>query len=84
MWGNPGVAPGQLYLVIGLAVSSAGEVFVCDYGNHLVHVFALDGTFCCSWGSQGGAPGLLKGPSCVAVSSAGEVLVSDDSRFAGV
>jgi len=55
-------------------------VFVCDWSNHRVQVFALDGTFRRSWGSQGKAPGLFQRPRGVAVSCAGEVLVSDDTR----
>ena len=62
-------------------MSSAGEVFVCDWDNHRVQVLALaDGTFRRSWGSQGNAPGLFQEPTRVAVSCAGEVLVSDATR----
>ena len=55
-------------------------MFVCDYDNYRVQVFALDGTFRCSWGSHGDAPGLFQRPRFVAVSCAGEVLVSDTTR----
>ena len=86
MWGSQGAAPGQFNRPRNLAVSSAGEVFVCDYVNHRVQVFGLDGKFRrtwgsqCTWGSQGTAPGQFLGLCGVAVSSAGEVLVSDVMR----
>ena len=80
MWGSEGGAPGQFDCPDGLAVSSAGEVFVCDSCNHRVQVFDLDGTFRRSWGSEGNMPGQFNDPHCVAVSPAGEVLVGDDTR----
>ena len=79
-WGSEGAAPGQFNEPEGLAVSSAGELFVSDVENHRVQVFALDGTFRRIWGSHGDTPGLFQHPRFVAVSCAGEVLVSDDTR----
>ena len=61
-------------------MTSVGEVLVCDFDNHRVQVFALDGSFRRSWGSQGDAPGQFQDPQLVAVTAAGEVLVSDATR----
>ena len=61
-------------------MSSVGEVFVCDHGNHRMQVFDLDGTFRRIWGSYGVAPGQFQYPKSVVVSVAGEVLVSDLRR----
>ena len=83
MWGSFGVTPGRFKSPSGLAVSSVGEVFVCDRDNHRVQVFDLDGTFRRTWGSDGVAPGQCHYyPHHIAVSAAGEVrmLVSDDTR----
>ena len=79
-WGSRGSAPGQFKHPSGLAVSSAGEVFICDWDNHRVQVFDLDGTFRRTWGSDGVAPGQFHYPRHIAVSVAGEVLVSDRTR----
>ena len=59
---------------MGLAVSSAGEVFVGNLCSDRVLVFDLDGAFLRSWSNRS------SGSLCVAVSSAGEVFVSDGSR----
>ena len=80
VWGSFGAAPGQFNSPSGLAVSSAGEVFVCDWDNHRVQVFDLDGAFRCTWGSKGNVPGQFQNPRRVAVSCACEVLVCDDTR----
>ena len=80
MWGSEGSALGLFNDPRGLAVSSAGEVFVCDHDNHRVQVFGLDGTFRRSWGSEGDELGQFQEPRCVAVSPAGELLVSDETR----
>ena len=79
-WGSLGSGPGQFNCPHGLAVSSAGEVFVCDMENHRVQVFGLDGSFRLTWGSQGDAPGLFFYPHGVVVCAAGGVLVSDRTR----
>ena len=69
-WGSGGEGPGQFRDPRGVAVSSGGDIVVCDYGNHRVQpVFRSDGTFVRAWGSRGRAPGQFVHPSSVAVSS---------------
>jgi len=80
IWGSEDAGPGQFDQPHGLAVSSAGEVFVCDYGNYRVQVFGIDGTFQRTLGGLGYVPGRFALPVHVAVSAAGEVLVSDVAR----
>lgn len=44
-WGSRGEGPGQFQEPIGIAVSDAGEVFVCDTWNRRVQVFSTTGKF---------------------------------------
>jgi sugar lactone lactonase YvrE len=59
----------------GLAVSSAGDVFVCVYNR--VQVFDRTGTFKNSYGDSSPDPKADWRPGCVAISSANEVFISD-------
>ena len=76
-WGRKGSGPGQFDHPDGVAVSSCGDIVVCDTGNHCVQVFRADGTFVRQWGSRGAEPGQFFYPWAVAVSSADEVFVTD-------
>ena len=42
-------------------------MYVCDYGNHRVQVFGLDGTFQRMWGSEGAGEGEFCCPQDVVV-----------------
>ena len=68
-FGSRGSGPGQFVNPRGVAVSSSGDIVVCDSDNHRVQVFRSDGTFVRAWGSRGRAPGQFVHPSSVAVSS---------------
>lgn len=48
-WGEPGSGPGQFNLPHGLAVDSAGTVYVADRENSRVQLFTPDGTYITSW-----------------------------------
>ena len=76
-WGCIGTGPGQFDDPSGVAISSGGDIVVCDAGNNRVQVFRSDGTFVRQWGSDGAAPGQFQYPASVAVSSADEVFVAD-------
>ena len=76
-WGCEGEGPGQFDRPQGVAVSSGGDIVVCDFGNHRVQVFRADGTFVRAWGSRGAAPGQFVRPWSVSVSSADEVFGVD-------
>jgi len=54
-WGIKGDAPGQLNSPRSVAVSSAGEVFVCNNSDNCIQVFDLDGNFRYVWGGRVGA-----------------------------
>ena len=49
-WGSQGSDPGQFDEPRGVALTSGGDVVVCDYANHRVQVLRPDGTFVCQWG----------------------------------
>ena len=75
-WGSQGSDPGQFDRPQGVALSSSGDIVVCDLDNHL-QVFRPDGTFVRQWGTRGVALGQFCGPWSVAVSSTDEVFVAD-------
>lgn len=69
----------------GIAIDSAGFVYVADTWNHRVEKFTADGVFVAKWGVFSnlvtGAPGGNRagfyGPRGIAISAAGEVFVTD-------
>ena len=76
-WGSIGTGPGQFDGPCGVAISSGGDIVVCDRCNHRVQVFHSDGTFVRQWGSKGTALGQFQYPCSAAVSSSDEVFVAD-------
>jgi len=81
--GGPAVNA-QLYGPYGLAVDSAGNVFIADYYNNRVRKIGTDGIIHTVAGggssSQDGVPGTsaqLNGPTQLAVDSAGNVFIAD-------
>ncbi|TAK33737.1 MAG: hypothetical protein EPO21_11995 [Chloroflexota bacterium] len=61
----------------GVAVDSAGNVYVADQGNQRIQKFTSSGTFITKWGSPGNGNGQFSSPSAVAVDTAGNVYVAD-------
>ena len=76
-WGGFGTDPGQFDGPCGVAISSGGDIVVCDRCNHRVQLFRSDGTFVRQWGSKGTALGQFQYPCSAAVSSSDEVFVAD-------
>jgi sugar lactone lactonase YvrE len=77
---------GEFNQPAGIALDSAGNLFVADYGNHRIRRIAPDGTLSTmagssAFGSTGdGGPAVdaqLNQPAGVAVDAAGNVLVAD-------
>ena len=54
-WGSPGSAPGQFNVPHGLAMDSAGRLFVADRANNRIQIFDQDGKFLTEW-KQFGRP----------------------------
>ena len=71
-WGTRGAGPGQFDLPHGIALDSAGDVYVADRENHRIQVFDLTGHFLKQWsGDQLGRPYAL------AIDHRGMVYVAD-------
>ena len=62
---------------MGLASNKEGEVFVCDWDNHLIRVFDQSGQECRRFGGRDEEPGKLCNPCDLAVTPDGKVLVAD-------
>jgi hypothetical protein len=77
-WGTQGSGNSQFIAGAGgVAVDSAGNVYVADLGNHRVQKFSSSGTFIMSWGSVGSGNGQFSGPSGVAIDASDNVYVAD-------
>ena len=77
-WGTSGSGSGQfLNGAGGVAVDSAGNVYVTDLGNHRVEKFTSGGTFISSWGSSGTGNGQFSAPEGIAIDTADNVYIAD-------
>ena len=54
-WGNKGPGPGEFQTPHGLAMDSAGRLFVADRANNRIQIFNQDGKFLAEW-KQFGRP----------------------------
>lgn len=81
--GSSGRGPAQFTRPRGVAIDSAGHLFVADKNNNRVQEFGADGQFMRKWGRNGGdgSAGLGSGefntPYSVAVDRSGQVYVAD-------
>ncbi len=75
--GSMGSGDGELNYTNGVAVDSAGNVYVVAPESDRIQKFDSDGTFLTNWGSEGSGDGQLNYPKGVAVDSSGNVYVAD-------
>jgi DNA-binding beta-propeller fold protein YncE len=75
--GRPGGDEGEFYYPAGLALGSAGQLYVSDMMNSRIQVFDRDGRYTHSVGSPGGRYGNLGKPKDVAVASDGTLWIAD-------
>jgi streptogramin lyase len=80
-WGSKGSDNGQFNGPGGVAVDSAGNVYVADWVNNRVQKFTSDGRYVTQWGSVGSGPGQFHNPSGIAVDSFGNVYVTDYGNY---
>jgi tripartite motif-containing protein 71 len=76
-WGSQGSGNSQFNDPLGVAIDSAGNVYVADSNNNRIQKFSASGMFITKWGSSGTGDGQLNMPYGVAVDSAGNVYVAD-------
>jgi len=76
-WGREGSGDGQFHYPIGVAVDTAGNVYVADTGNYRIQKFSPTGTFITKWGSVGSGVGQFNVPHGIAVDSIGNVYITD-------
>ena len=66
--------------VWGVAISQNGTIFVCDYGNHNIHVFSKDRKHIGVIGQKGSGKGQLNSPFGLAVDSGGLLYVANHNN----
>ena len=77
-WGTAGSGNGQvLNGAGGVAVDSAGNVYVTDLGNHRVEKFTSGGSFISTWGGSGTGNGQFSGPEGIAIDSTDNIYIAD-------
>jgi NHL repeat len=83
-WGEQGNEPGRLnypYDILldeaALAGQSGGYIYLCEYGNHRVQKFTMDGQFVAAFGTNGRREGELVQPWGIARDSKGRMYVLD-------
>ena len=80
-WGTKGADSGQLHEPHGIAVDSAGNVYVADKFNHRIQKFDGNGTLLTQWGSFGTGDGQFHNPAGVTVDSDDNVYVVDKFNY---
>ena len=75
-WGGTGSEPGQLRYPYDLVLHDQ-HVYICEYGNHRIQKFTLDGKSVAVWGGIGREPGNLHTPWAMARDSTNRMHVVD-------
>ncbi len=75
-WGMSGVGDGDFDRPTDIAIDSAGNVYITDYGNDRVQKFNSQGVYSFQWGTTGSATASLTSAG-IAISSDNTVYVTD-------
>ena len=75
--GGRGSGKGQFDDPRGIAIDSAGNIFVADTSYARIQKFSPDGTFVTSMGTKGKGPGQLDAPNGIAIGRTGKLYVAD-------
>ncbi len=77
-YGTQGSDVGQFYGAYGIALDSAGRIYVADtYNSRVVRIDDMNGTNWTSFGTSGSAVGQFMNPSGISIDSAGRIYVMD-------
>jgi sugar lactone lactonase YvrE len=77
-YGTQGSDVGQFYGAYGIALDSAGKIYVADtYNSRVVRIDDMNGTNWTTFGTSGSAVGQFMNPSGISVDSAGRIYVMD-------
>ncbi|PYU27261.1 MAG: hypothetical protein DMG32_07900 [Acidobacteria bacterium] len=77
-YGTQGGDVGQFYGAYGIAVDSAGRIYVADtYSERIVRIDDMNGTNWTSFGSYGSDVGQFNEPMSISIDSAGRIYVMD-------
>jgi DNA-binding beta-propeller fold protein YncE len=76
-WGKPGTGIGELGFPYELVFDDDSHVYVCEFTNHRIQKFTLDGKSLGVWGGAGREVGQLHQPWSMCRDSLGEFHVVD-------
>ena len=76
-WGTEGPDPGQLRYPYDILLDGQGHVYLCEFGNHRVQKFTLEGDLIGWWGKNGHRDGELDQPWGITRDSQGRMYVLD-------
>ena len=76
-FGSSGSGNGAFSHPAGMAIDTAGNIWVVDENNHRVEKFSAGGEYLTSFGSSGTGPGQFGRPTDVAIDSSGSLWVTD-------
>lgn len=76
-----GTGSGQTQYPNGVAVDSAGYIYVADTLNNRIQKFNSAGAYVTQWGSLGSADGLFSNPTKLAFDSSDNLFVLDNGNF---
>ena len=76
VWGDRGEGPGQFRMPWGVAIDSAGDVYVSDWRNDRIQKFDCDGAWIATFDGYDGGEGFRR-PNGLAVDAHGRIYVCD-------
>jgi len=76
-WGSMGIGAGEFFHPFGVALDSAGDVYVADSANHRIQKLDGLGRHLATWGTFGAAEGQLDRPLGLAVDAGDRLYVAD-------
>src|SRR5437879_9537740 len=80
-YGTQGSDVGQFYGAYGIALDSAGRIYVADtYNGRIVRIDDMNGTNWTSFGTYGSDAGQFSNPSGISIDAAGRIYVMDEGN----